>query len=50
VKNVVLKNVKISAQKGLTIGYADVTGEGVEVKAAEGQAITRLAGANVTLK
>lgn len=50
VKNVVLKNVKISAQKGMTISYADVTGQGVVVTAAEGQAITKLAGANVTLK
>ncbi|HEX8713722.1 MAG TPA: glycoside hydrolase family 28 protein [Terracidiphilus sp.] len=50
VKNVILRNVKISAQKGLTIGYADVTGEGVTVTAAEGEGITKLAGANVTLK
>ena len=50
VKDVVLKNVKISAQKGLTIGYADVSGEGVQVTAAEGEGITRLAGANVSLK
>lgn len=50
VKNVVLKNVKISAQKGLTIGYADVSGEGVTVTAVEGEGITKLAGANVTLK
>lgn len=50
VKHVVLDNVKISAQKGLTIGYADVSGQGVTVTAAEGKAITKLAGANVTLK
>ena len=50
VKNVVMKNVKISAQKGLTIGYADVSGEGVQVTAAEGGGITKLAGANVSLK
>lgn len=50
VKNVVMKNVKISAQKGLTIGYADVSGEGVQVTAAEGEGITKLAGAKVTLK
>jgi polygalacturonase len=49
VKHVVLKNVKISAQKGLTIGYAEVTGDDVEVTAAEGQGITQLAGAKVTL-
>jgi len=50
VTDVVLRNVKISAQKGLTIGYADVTGEGVVVQAAEGEPITKLAGANVSLK
>lgn len=50
VKNVVLRNVKISAQKGMTIGYADVSGEGVVVTAAEGQAIAKLAGADVTMK
>ena len=49
VENVVLKNVKISAQKGLTIGYADVTGANVKVTAAEGEGITQLAGARVTL-
>jgi polygalacturonase len=50
VKNVVLKNVKISAQKGMIIGYADVTGKDVQVTAAEGEGITKLEGANVTLK
>lgn len=50
VKNVVLKNVKISAEKGMTIGYADVTGEGVSVTAQEGEGITKLKGANVTLR
>ena len=50
VKNVVLRNVSISADKGLTIGYADVTGKNVKVTAADGPDITKLAGANVTLK
>ena len=50
VKNVVLKNVKISAQHGMTVAYADVSGEGVVITAAEGEAITKLAGANVSLK
>jgi polygalacturonase len=49
VKNVVLKNVKISAQKGLIIGYAEVTGQNVTVEAAQGQGITQVAGAKVTL-
>ncbi len=50
VSGVVLRNVKISAQKGLTIGYAQVSGEGVVVQAAEGQPIMKLAGAEVSLK
>ncbi len=50
VKNVTLTNVKISAQKGLTIGYADVTGTGVSVTAAEGEAIVKGPGAEVELK
>jgi polygalacturonase len=48
-KNIVLNNVKISAETGLTIGYADVTGKGVEVKATKGDPITKLKDANVTL-
>lgn len=50
VKDVVLDNVKINAQKGMAIGYADVSGQNVEVKAAEGPAITKLAGATVAFK
>jgi polygalacturonase len=50
VKNVVLKNVKISAETGMSIGYADVTGEGVVVKAEKGEAIMKMTGANVTLR
>ncbi len=49
VKNVVLRNVTISAQSGLTIGYAQVTGRNVVITAAKGQGITDLAGAKVTL-
>jgi polygalacturonase len=50
VTGVVLHNVKISAEHGLTIGYADVTGSGVVVEAGEGQGITQAVGAKVTLK
>ena len=50
VKNVVLKNVKISAETGVSIGYADVTLEGLDVTVTKGEAITKLAGANVTGK
>lgn len=50
IAGVVLKNVKISAQKGATIGYADVTGEGFVVQAAQGPPITQLSGAKVSLR
>ena len=49
-KNVVLKNVKISADTGLTIGYADVVGQGVTVNVQKGEAITKLKDANVVLR
>ncbi len=41
VKNVVLKNVNLSAKKGLTIGYADVTEMSVAVQTAEGEAVAK---------
>jgi polygalacturonase len=50
VKNVTLTNVKLSAKKGLTIGYADVKGTGVVVTAAEGDAIVKGPAAEVDLK
>jgi polygalacturonase len=46
---VVLSHVSLSAQRGLTIGYAEVTGTDVTVKATEGEAITKGPGANVSL-
>ena len=46
-----LENVKISAQKGATIGFAEVVAEGFDVHAAEGTPIVQLSGAKlVTLK
>ena len=50
VQDVVLKNVKISAETGMRIGYAEVTGEGVVVTAAKGEGIIRLKGADAKLK
>lgn len=50
VQNVVLRNVTIQAQTGLTIGYAQVTGAHVTVTAAQGAPITKLAGAEVALQ
>jgi len=49
VRDVVLRNVKISAQTGLTVGYADVTGTNVVIKVEQGDPIVKLAGAEVTL-
>jgi polygalacturonase len=50
VTGVVLHNVKIAAQQGLTIAYAEVAGSGVTIEAATGQAITKQAGASVSLR
>lgn len=49
IRNVVLRNVKISAQKGLVISNAQVTSKGLVVKASKGEPITTLAGAEVSL-
>jgi len=49
VAGVVLHHVKIAAEHGLTISYADVAGTDVSIEAGEGQAITKLAGAKVEL-
>jgi polygalacturonase len=50
ISGVLLKNVKLSARRGATIGYADVTGEGFLVQADEGPPITRLAGVKGTIQ
>jgi polygalacturonase len=50
VLRVALHNVKIGAQSGMSIGFADVVGERVEVKASEGPAIVKLPGAKVSLQ
>ena len=50
VKNIVLKNVKIAAQKGMTIGFADVIADGLSVEAADGKGITVVEGGKVTAK
>lgn len=50
VAGVELHNVKLSAKRGLVIGFAEVSGDGVSVTATEGQGIVQLAGAKVTLK
>jgi polygalacturonase len=50
VKNMVLKNVSIQAQKGMQIAYANVTGTNVTVTAAEGKPVTVAPTATVALK
>lgn len=50
VRDVVLRNVQISARTGLTVAYAHVTGEHVTIQAAEGIPLTKLTGAQVDLR
>ena len=49
ITGVILRNVRISAQQGLTIRYANVSGAGVVVETSDGQPITKLAGAEILL-
>jgi hypothetical protein len=49
VKRVVLRNVQISAQQGMNVGFAEVTGFNSNVTAAEGQGIQSQAGANLKM-
>ncbi len=49
VYNLVLRNVKISAQTGLTVAYASVSGRNVVIKTSQGPPIVKLAGAQVSL-
>jgi polygalacturonase len=50
VENVFLKNVNLSGEAGLSIGYANVIGTEVTVHADKGEPIIKMAGANVTLQ
>jgi polygalacturonase len=50
VSNVILRNVKISAERGLVISNAQVRSEGLVVTASEGQPIVTLDGAKVVLR
>ena len=49
IRNVVLNNVHIVAEKGLAISNAQVTGSGVVIHASDGLGIVQLAGARVSL-
>jgi polygalacturonase len=46
---VILRHVKISARTGLSVGFAEVSGQDVTVQAEEGQSIMKQAGAKVSL-
>jgi polygalacturonase len=48
VDGIVLKNVKLAGETGLTIGYANVSGTGLTVQAAQGEGIIKTAGGNLT--
>jgi polygalacturonase len=50
VAGVILKNVSIHAVKGMTIGYAEVTGKTVTIQPQTGEAIVSLAGAHVSIR
>jgi polygalacturonase len=50
VRNLVMKNVKISAATGMTMQYAEVTETGLAITATSGEPITRLKGVTVNGK
>jgi polygalacturonase len=50
VKDVVLKDVSIQADKGMTIAYATVSGSKVSITSADGKGITTAPNATVTIK
>jgi polygalacturonase len=50
VQRVVLKDVSIQAAKGLTVGYAEVTGKNVSIQSQSADPIVSLAGAKVSIK
>ena len=49
VYGVMMRNVKIDAQTGLTVAYASVSGQNVTIKTSQGPPIVKLAGAHVSL-
>jgi hypothetical protein len=46
----VLHNIHIRASRGLTIGNAEVSGDGLAIQTTEGEAITKLAGTSFTIR
>ena len=49
IQRVVLRNIEISAGRGLTVGDAEVSGYGVVIKTTEGEPVTKLAGASLAI-
>ena len=49
IANLVLRNVKISAQTGLTVAYASVSGRNVVIRASRGAPVVELTGAQISL-
>ena len=47
---IMVKNVKLAGKTGLSIGYANVTATDLKVDAAQGDAIIKTTGANLTMK
>jgi polygalacturonase len=50
ITSVFLRHVKIAARRGMSISFAEVSGDGVDVQAIEGPAIAKLAGAKVSIR
>ena len=50
ISGIILHNVRVRAHKGLTIGYAEVSGKGVVIQAEEGESIMKMTGAKVSLR
>jgi hypothetical protein len=50
VKNLVLKNVNIAADKGMTVAYAEVSGSDVHLVVAKGEAMNVAPNAKVNIK
>ncbi len=50
ISGVILRHIEISARTGMTIGYAEVAEEEVVIESSEGQAVSKLAGAKVTIR
>ncbi len=50
VENIVFKKVHISAKKGMTLMYANISGEDVQVRSEDGKPMTIAEGAKANFK